>query len=336
MFSITRFSCKRLAATAGTLLLAVAVLCGCRGKADKRDASVLPELTVGIQVSPAMTLVMVAEDKGFFDAAGVDVVIKEFTAGKFALRAFLGGSLDVAISGEVPVTLATLQGNKFRVIAQVVERTVNECRVVVRRDETASTPEAYFKAKRRTLATSFGGGPEFFTHEFLKKHGLTVAGNTAFGLAEMPTARRERRVSEILARIEMTAFGKRYPAELSGGQVQRVALARSLAPNPQVLLMDEPYAALDHHTREAMQEWLLSVWGSEKKTVIFVTNYIEEAIYLADRLFVLHEHRIAASFDVPFERPRRADQRFTPEFLALKHAVLAAMTRGIASSDSCP
>jgi ABC-type nitrate/sulfonate/bicarbonate transport system substrate-binding protein len=130
----------------------------------------LPTLTVGIQVSPAMTLVMVAQDKGLFENAGVKVLVKEFTAGKFALQAFLGGSLDLAVSGEVPVTLAVLQGNKFRVVAQVVERTRNECRVVVRRDGRLDTPEAYFHAKKRRLATSFGGGPEFFTYNFMLKH----------------------------------------------------------------------------------------------------------------------------------------------------------------------
>lgn len=133
----------------------------------------LPKLSVGIQVSPAMTLIMVAEDKGFFDSAGVDVEIIEFTAGKFALQAFLGGSLDIAVSGEVPVTLSTLQGNKFRVIAQVVERTINECRVVVRRELDLDTPEKYFGAKKRKLATSFGGGPEFFTYNFLKKYKIS-------------------------------------------------------------------------------------------------------------------------------------------------------------------
>jgi ABC-type nitrate/sulfonate/bicarbonate transport system substrate-binding protein len=131
------------------------------------------DLVVGIQVSPAMTLVMVAEDKGFFDKAGVDVEIKEFTAGKFALQAFLGGSIDVAVSGEVPVTLSTLQGNMFRVLAQVVERTINECRVIVRKEEGMDTPEKFFGKKIRKLSTSFGGGPEFFTYNFFKKHNIT-------------------------------------------------------------------------------------------------------------------------------------------------------------------
>jgi ABC-type nitrate/sulfonate/bicarbonate transport system substrate-binding protein len=132
----------------------------------------LPKLTVGIQVSPAMTLLMVAEKKGFFNDAGVDVELKEFTAGKFALQAFLGGSLDMAISGEVPVALSTLQGNKFRVIGQVVEKTINEVRVVGHKERGVDTAEKYFKGKKRKLATSFGGGPEFFTYNFLKKHGI--------------------------------------------------------------------------------------------------------------------------------------------------------------------
>ena len=121
-----------------------------------------------------MTLVMVAKDAGLFNEAGVDVEIKEFTAGKFALQAFLGDSLDVAVSGEVPVALASLQGNHFRVISQVVERTVNECRVVARRDEGMTTTAAFFKVGRRKLATSFGGGPEYFTHRFLAKHGIAL------------------------------------------------------------------------------------------------------------------------------------------------------------------
>lgn len=148
-------------------------MCSCHDKTENHQQSLtLPSLTVGIQSSPAMTLVMVAEDKGFFDEAGVDVEIKEFTAGKFALQAFLGGSLDIAVSGEVPVALATLQGNRFRVLAQVVKRTVNECRVVARREEGATSAKEYFMSKRRKLATSFGGGPEYFTHCFLAEHNI--------------------------------------------------------------------------------------------------------------------------------------------------------------------
>ena len=164
-------------------LLSTTLLLGCWSAPEQnqshllpggKDTKELPNLTVGIQVSPAMALVMVAKEEGFFEKAGVNVDIQEFTAGKFALQAFLGGSIEVAVSGEVPVSLSTLQGNKFRVIAQVVERTINEVRVVARKDGDLDTPEMYFTKQRRKLATSFGGGPEFFTYEFLKAHGLKM------------------------------------------------------------------------------------------------------------------------------------------------------------------
>jgi NitT/TauT family transport system substrate-binding protein len=121
-------------------------------------------------MSPAMTLVFTAKDKGFFLEQGLEVEIKEFTAGKFALQAFLGGSLDFAVSGEVPVCLASLQGNRLRVITQVVESTVNEVRVVALKDDDVTDPTQYFKRKKRKIATSFGGGPEFFTYSFLRHH----------------------------------------------------------------------------------------------------------------------------------------------------------------------
>lgn len=112
---------------------------GCRD--DKK------QVTIGIQVSPAMALVMVAEEKQFFDQEGLDVVLKEFTAGKFALQAFLGGSLDFAVAGEVPVTLATLQGSNFYVVSQVVEKTIAEVRVVARREEAITDASTYFKKR---------------------------------------------------------------------------------------------------------------------------------------------------------------------------------------------
>jgi len=125
---------------------------------------------IGIQMSPAMALLMVAKDKGYFASEGVDVTLQSFTAGKFALQAFLGGSLDFAVAGEVPVTLAMLQGSRFRVLTQVVEKTTNEVRVVARVDGDLTDPDDYFGNKRRRIATSLGGGPEYFTYSFLKRH----------------------------------------------------------------------------------------------------------------------------------------------------------------------
>jgi NitT/TauT family transport system substrate-binding protein len=133
----------------------------------------LQPVTVGIQTSPAMALVMVAKDKGFFAEQGLSVELKEFSAGKDALAAFLGGSLDFSISGDVPVTLAFLAGNKFVVPAQVVGKTKNEVRVVTNKDGNLNNAADYFKDKKRKLATSIGGGPEFFTYEFLNKLGIT-------------------------------------------------------------------------------------------------------------------------------------------------------------------
>lgn len=133
----------------------------------------LQHVTIGLQTSPAMALVMVAKDKGFFEKQGLDVELKQFAAGKDALAAFIGGSLDFSISGDVPALLATLQGNKFIVPAQVVKKTINEVRVVAQKDGDLNTADSYFKAKKRKLSTSIGGGPEFFTYEFLNKIGIT-------------------------------------------------------------------------------------------------------------------------------------------------------------------
>jgi ABC-type nitrate/sulfonate/bicarbonate transport system substrate-binding protein len=156
-----------------TVLIATILFTACTGtKTTGLPASTLQRVTIGIQVSPAMTLLMAAKDKGIFREEGLDVELKEFTAGKFALQAFLSGAIDYAVSGEVPVCLATLQGNQIRVVAQMVESTTNEVRLVALKDASASDPKTYFSAKRRKLATSFGGGPEFFTYSFLRRYGI--------------------------------------------------------------------------------------------------------------------------------------------------------------------
>lgn len=133
-------------------------------------------LVLGIQTAPAIALPMVAYDLGFFKEEGLDVKLQEFTAGKFALQALIGGSIDVVTPAEVPPTLALMQGNagSFIIVAQGVEKTINEVRVVARIDNGLSSPHEYFTAKKRKLATSFGGGPEFFTHQFLKKFDISL------------------------------------------------------------------------------------------------------------------------------------------------------------------
>lgn len=164
---------KRLAIYA-VLMVTALVLTGCDKSAPAENVSPLaaPKISLGIQSSPAMAVPMVAEELGLFDKEGVDVEIKEFSAGKFALQAMLGGSVDLAVAGEVPVGLAVMQGNDLRVFAQVVRKTTNEVRVVARSDSGITEPKAYFSARKRKLATSLGGGPEFFTWSYLKHLGI--------------------------------------------------------------------------------------------------------------------------------------------------------------------
>ncbi|MFZ2189328.1 MAG: ABC transporter ATP-binding protein [Candidatus Magasanikiibacteriota bacterium] len=150
---------------------------------------------------------------------------------------------------------------------------------------------------------------------------LTVEKNISLGLDKYHPDKRKEIVEEHLVLTELEHKRDSYSAELSGGQIQRVAIARSLAPDPEVLLMDEPYSALDAHTRYKMQEWLLEVWQKKQKTIVFVTHNIEEAIFLADRILVLNQGNFVHEFIVPFVRPRVDDMRFTMEFNLLNQRI---------------
>ena len=127
------------------------------------------------------------------------------------------------------------------------------------------------------------------------------------------------RAQHFIDMVGLRGFERRHPAQLSGGMQQRVNLARALAVDPEVLLMDEPFAALDAQTREFMQAELLRIWTEANKTVMFITHQIDEAVYLADRVFVFGTRpgRLRAEFDIPFERPRKLSLKRNPEFLAL-------------------
>jgi NitT/TauT family transport system ATP-binding protein len=137
---------------------------------------------------------------------------------------------------------------------------------------------------------------------------MTVEANVAFGLEArgMAAAERHRVASELLGVVGLSEFAKKYPHHLSGGMKQRVSIARALAVDPQILLMDEPFGALDAQTRSVMQEELLRIWKRYQKTVIFVTHSIDESIYLSDRIVVMTARpgRIKAIIDVTEERPR--------------------------------
>ena len=127
------------------------------------------------------------------------------------------------------------------------------------------------------------------------------------------------RADELLEFIGLADFKDRYPSELSGGMQQRVAIARALAGEPKVLLMDEPFSALDEFTREVLHDELLRLWTSHPKTVIFVTHNISEAVYLSDRVAVMAPRpgRIEAVVDIDLPRPRTAALRTDPQFFEM-------------------
>jgi NitT/TauT family transport system ATP-binding protein len=135
---------------------------------------------------------------------------------------------------------------------------------------------------------------------------LTVEGNIGFGLKKLPPAERAQVIARYVQLVGLGGFEKAYPDELSGGMKQRVALARVLAFNPKVLLMDEPFGALDAQTRETMQEEVTRLWERTGKTIVFVTHDIEEAVYLGDRVVVLTARpgRIREEVKIDLARPR--------------------------------
>jgi NitT/TauT family transport system ATP-binding protein len=139
---------------------------------------------------------------------------------------------------------------------------------------------------------------------------------------------------ELIRMVGLGGFEKRLPSELSGGMQQRVALARALVHNPKVLLMDEPFAALDAMTRETMNIELQRLWSGRHKTVLFVTHGIQESVFLSDRVAVMTPRpgRIAAVIDIPMARPRTSDLLGTPEFAALA----AKIRRIFDAAASCP
>ena len=158
---------------------------------------------------------------------------------------------------------------------------------------------------------------------------LTVRENIEFGLKRRGLPQNEIRtiVEFYLGEVGLIKFAEHYPKQLSGGMMQRVAIARALANDPQILLMDEPFGALDSQTRLQMQQLLLQVWGNSKKTVVFVTHDIDEAILLADRIYVMGARpgRIKEILDVPIERPRNLEVVMEPEFIRLKRHILGLL-----------
>ena len=157
---------------------------------------------------------------------------------------------------------------------------------------------------------------------------LKVAGNVGFGLAGRPKPERTERVAAALKRVGLADKAAVWPRELSGGQAQRVAIARALVPRPQVLLLDEPFSALDAFTRADLQDHLLDLWADAKPTLILVTHDVDEAIVLADRVMVMcpRPGRIFDEIGVDLPRPR---DRQSAAFDFVKRRVLAALDRSL-------
>jgi len=161
----------------------------------------------------------------------------------------------------------------------------------------------------------------------------TASGNVSLALeaGDYPRANRATRISELLEKVGLGGHAEAYPAQLSGGMQQRLQIARCLAQEPQVLLMDEPFGALDAMTRQALQDEMLRIVASEKATALFVTHDLEEAIYLGDRVVALYPNpgRVAQIFDVTLPRPRdQLTTRESPEFLSLRRQLFDFVREG--------
>ncbi len=183
-------------------------------------------------------------------------------------------------------------------------------------------PDSGELAMRGRAITGPGTDRAMVFQEFGLLPWRTVQSNVELGLQlkGAPTAARREVSGRFIEMVGLSGFESHYPHELSGGMKQRVGLARALATDPDVLLMDEPFAALDAQTRDLMQAELLRIWHEAQKTVLFVTHQIDEAIYLSDRVMVMTKRpgRAKTIFDIDLPRPRDYEMRVTPEFNEMK------------------
>jgi ABC-type nitrate/sulfonate/bicarbonate transport system ATPase subunit len=167
---------------------------------------------------------------------------------------------------------------------------------------------------------------------------LNVLDNVCFGLRErgLPRAEQVATAERFIAQVGLKGFERHFPKQLSGGMQQRTALARALANRPRMLLMDEPFGALDHQTRELMQELLLGIWEQERTTVLFVTHDIDEAVFMASRVVVMSARpgRIKLDRAVDLPHPRHYAMKTTPAFSALKAELTEAVRAEVIAAQA--
>lgn len=178
---------------------------------------------------------------------------------------------------------------------------------------------------RGELVTGPGKGKGVVFQQYALYPWLTVQKNVEFGLKMkgVPTAEREATAKKYIDLVGLKKFAQNYPKELSGGMKQRVAIARAYATNPEVLLMDEPFGALDAQTRAQLQENLLNTWQVERKTCFFITHDVEEAVLLATKIIIMSAGpgRIKEIVPVDLPYPRNQETKLTPEFNDLKNKI---------------
>jgi ABC-type nitrate/sulfonate/bicarbonate transport system ATPase subunit len=171
-----------------------------------------------------------------------------------------------------------------------------------------------------------GAGRGVVFQEYALFPWMTALENIAFGglLKRMPREARLAKARHYLDLVGLGPHAQKFPSEMSGGMKQRIAIARALANDPSILLMDEPFGALDAHTREVMQEELLSIWEKDRKTVVFVTHSVSEAVFLSDRVVLMGANpgHVRKVFDVDLPHPRNRD---TDAFIALERRIHAMM-----------